>query len=168
MEILFIYLYVLKTLFIAKLLFSLCIGEQQMWNLYSLWLRSSLAFWRQKLCHQPWRLQDQELSWIVCPYGLALSHCRNWWIKHLIVKAFLSPLFRLLMLFCVSLWRLGFLEPPAFEEGILERYPIFLDIVLNHISGDSEDFSHAVTCLRLLFEILGKCILFNVSTELIF
>ncbi|XP_030499717.2 uncharacterized protein LOC115715063 isoform X1 [Cannabis sativa] len=60
----------------------------------------------------------------------------------------------------VSIWLgikslLGFLEPPAFEEGILERYPIFLDIVLNHISGDSVDFSHAVTCLRLLFEILG-------------
>ncbi|XP_048318227.2 uncharacterized protein LOC107428153 isoform X1 [Ziziphus jujuba] len=60
----------------------------------------------------------------------------------------------------VSIWLgikslLGFLEPPAFEEGILERYPIFLDIVLNHISGDSVDFSHAVTCLRLLFEMLG-------------
>ncbi|XP_031745144.1 uncharacterized protein LOC101216410 isoform X2 [Cucumis sativus] len=50
---------------------------------------------------------------------------------------------------------LGFLEPPAFEEGILERYPIFLDIVLNHISSDSLEFSHAVTCLRLLFEMLG-------------
>ncbi|KAB1218247.1 hypothetical protein CJ030_MR3G026127 [Morella rubra] len=42
----------------------------------------------------------------------------------------------------VSIWLgikslLGFLEPPAFEEGILERYPIFLDLVLNHISGDS-------------------------------
>ncbi|PQP99297.1 hypothetical protein Pyn_15331 [Prunus yedoensis var. nudiflora] len=50
---------------------------------------------------------------------------------------------------------LGFLEPPAFEEGILERYPIFLDIVLNHISGDSLEFSHAVACLRILFEMLG-------------
>ncbi|XP_016902852.2 uncharacterized protein LOC103500612 isoform X2 [Cucumis melo] len=50
---------------------------------------------------------------------------------------------------------LGFLEPPAFEEGILERYPIFLDIVLNHISSDSLEFAHAVTCLRLLFEMLG-------------
>ncbi|XP_022992045.1 uncharacterized protein LOC111488514 isoform X1 [Cucurbita maxima] len=50
---------------------------------------------------------------------------------------------------------LGFLEPPAFEEGILERYPIFLDIVLNHISSDSLEFSHAVSCLRLLFEMLG-------------
>ncbi|KAJ7962656.1 p-loop nucleoside triphosphate hydrolase superfamily protein [Quillaja saponaria] len=50
---------------------------------------------------------------------------------------------------------LGFLEPPAFEEGILEHYPIFLDIVLNHISGDSLEFSHAVTCLRLLFQMLG-------------
>ncbi|KAK8514255.1 hypothetical protein V6N13_063157 [Hibiscus sabdariffa] len=50
---------------------------------------------------------------------------------------------------------LEFLEPPAFEEGILERYPIFLDIVLNHISGDSPEFSHAVSCLRELFKMLG-------------
>ncbi|KAI3455745.1 hypothetical protein Pfo_012408 [Paulownia fortunei] len=49
----------------------------------------------------------------------------------------------------------GFLEPPAFEEGILDRYPIFLSIVLNHISDDSLEFSHAVNCLRLLFEKLG-------------
>jgi hypothetical protein len=62
---------------------------------------------------------------------------------------------------CASFyWRLGFLEPPAFEEGILERYPIFLDLVLNHISGDSVVFSHAVTCLRLLFEMLGEHLLF--------
>ncbi|CAK8535549.1 unnamed protein product [Lathyrus sativus] len=58
---------------------------------------------------------------------------------------------------------LGFLEPPAFEEGILENYPFFLDIVLNHISGDSLEFSHAVTCLRLLFEMLG-CKLWLSST----
>ncbi|XP_031505640.1 uncharacterized protein LOC116267851 isoform X2 [Nymphaea colorata] len=50
---------------------------------------------------------------------------------------------------------LVFLEPQAFEEGILERYPIFLSIVLNHISDDTVEFSHAVTCLRLLFEMLG-------------
>ncbi|XVF86232.1 hypothetical protein PTKIN_Ptkin18bG0023800 [Pterospermum kingtungense] len=50
---------------------------------------------------------------------------------------------------------LEFLEPPAFEEGILERYPIFFDIVLNHISGDSPEFSHAVNCLRELFKMLG-------------
>ncbi|KAE8709137.1 hypothetical protein F3Y22_tig00110332pilonHSYRG00979 [Hibiscus syriacus] len=50
---------------------------------------------------------------------------------------------------------LEFLEPPAFEDGILERYPIFLDIVLNHISGDSPEFSHAVSCLRELFKMLG-------------
>ncbi|XP_024633064.1 uncharacterized protein [Medicago truncatula] len=58
---------------------------------------------------------------------------------------------------------LGFLDPPAFEEGILENYPFFLDIVLNHISGDSLEFSHAVTCLRLLFEMLG-CKLWLSST----
>ncbi|XP_055825886.1 uncharacterized protein LOC129894293 isoform X2 [Solanum dulcamara] len=50
---------------------------------------------------------------------------------------------------------LGFLEPPAFEEGILDRYPIFLSVVLNHISDDSAEFSYAVNCLRLLFEMLG-------------
>ncbi|XP_019077812.1 uncharacterized protein LOC100265030 isoform X2 [Vitis vinifera] len=60
----------------------------------------------------------------------------------------------------ISVWLgikalLGFLEPPALEEGILERYPIFFSIVLNHISDDSLEFSHAVVCLRLLFEMLG-------------
>lgn len=51
---------------------------------------------------------------------------------------------------------IGFLEPPAFEEGIIERYPIFLSIVLNHVSDDStKDFAHAVDILKLLFEILG-------------
>lgn len=50
---------------------------------------------------------------------------------------------------------LGFLEPPAFEEGILERYPIFLSIVLNHVSDDTLDFTYAINCLRLLFEMLG-------------
>ncbi|KAK2425524.1 P-loop containing nucleoside triphosphate hydrolase superfamily protein [Trifolium repens] len=68
----------------------------------------------------------------------------------------------------MSLWigiksLLGFLDPPAFEEGILENYPFFLDIVLNHISGDSLEFSHAVTCLRILFEMLG-CKLWLSST----
>ncbi|KAH9668004.1 p-loop containing nucleoside triphosphate hydrolases superfamily protein [Citrus sinensis] len=51
---------------------------------------------------------------------------------------------------------LEFLEPPALEEGILERYPIFFDTVLNHISGDSPEFSHAVSCLRELFKMLGR------------
>ncbi|KAK1434263.1 hypothetical protein QVD17_11183 [Tagetes erecta] len=50
---------------------------------------------------------------------------------------------------------LGFLEPHAFEEGILERYPSFLSIVLNHISDDSLEFSFAINCLRLLFDMLG-------------
>ncbi|KAL5699448.1 hypothetical protein ACHQM5_030351 [Ranunculus cassubicifolius] len=60
----------------------------------------------------------------------------------------------------VNVWHgikalLGFLEPHAFEEGILERYPIFLTIVLNHVSDDSLEFSHAVNCLRLILEMLG-------------
>lgn len=50
---------------------------------------------------------------------------------------------------------LGFLDPSAFEEGILERYPIILSIVLNHVSDDTPEFSYAVTCLRLFFEMLG-------------
>ncbi|XP_073271318.1 uncharacterized protein [Primulina huaijiensis] len=49
----------------------------------------------------------------------------------------------------------GFLEPAAFEEGILDRYPVFLSIVLNNISDDSLECSHAVNCMRLLFEKLG-------------
>ncbi|KZV27524.1 hypothetical protein F511_04575 [Dorcoceras hygrometricum] len=50
---------------------------------------------------------------------------------------------------------IGFLEPAAFEEGILDRYPIFLSIVLNNISDDSLECSHAINCMRLLFEKLG-------------
>ncbi|KAI3786251.1 hypothetical protein L1987_45386 [Smallanthus sonchifolius] len=50
---------------------------------------------------------------------------------------------------------LGFLEPHAFEEGILERHSSFLSIVLNHISDDSLEFSYAINCLRLLFDMLG-------------
>ncbi|XP_078433844.1 P-loop containing nucleoside triphosphate hydrolases superfamily protein [Wolffia australiana] len=50
---------------------------------------------------------------------------------------------------------LGFVEPPAFEEGILERYPVFVSIVLNHVSDDTPEFSHAVNCLKILFEMLG-------------
>jgi len=51
---------------------------------------------------------------------------------------------------------IGFLGPSAFEEGIVERYPIFFSIVLNHVSDDStKDFAHAVDILKLLFEILG-------------
>ncbi|XP_073000501.1 uncharacterized protein [Typha latifolia] len=50
---------------------------------------------------------------------------------------------------------LGFLEAPAFEDGILERYPVFLNIVLNHVSDDTSDFSCAVSCLKVSFEMLG-------------
>ncbi|XP_031384733.1 helicase SEN1 isoform X1 [Punica granatum] len=50
---------------------------------------------------------------------------------------------------------LGCMDPPAIEEGILECYPIFLDIVLNQISSDSPVFSNAVSCLKTLFEKLG-------------
>ncbi|EPS66614.1 hypothetical protein M569_08161, partial [Genlisea aurea] len=50
---------------------------------------------------------------------------------------------------------MGLLEPQAFEEGILDCYPSFLSVVLNNITDDSNEFSHAVNCLRLLFEKLG-------------
>ncbi|XP_019707473.1 uncharacterized protein [Elaeis guineensis] len=50
---------------------------------------------------------------------------------------------------------LGFLEAPAFEDGILEKYPVFLSIVLNHVSDDTPEFSCAITCLRVSFEMLG-------------
>uniref|UniRef100_M8BTR5 Helicase SEN1 n=1 Tax=Aegilops tauschii TaxID=37682 RepID=M8BTR5_AEGTA len=49
---------------------------------------------------------------------------------------------------------LGFLEAPAFEDGILEKYPIFLNIVLNHVSDDGFDLSCAVSCLKASFEML--------------
>jgi senataxin len=52
---------------------------------------------------------------------------------------------------------LGFLEAPAFEDGILEKYPIFLNIVLNHVSDDGSDLSCAVSCLKASFEMLGEC-----------
>lgn len=50
---------------------------------------------------------------------------------------------------------LGFLDAPAFEDGILEKYPVFLSIVLNHVSDDTPEFSFAVACLRMSFEMLG-------------
>ncbi|KAJ1700232.1 hypothetical protein LUZ63_000011 [Rhynchospora breviuscula] len=50
---------------------------------------------------------------------------------------------------------LGFLDGPAFEDGILERYPVFLNIILNHVSDDTSDFSYAVSCLKASFEMLG-------------
>ncbi|XP_020107342.1 uncharacterized protein LOC109723385 isoform X2 [Ananas comosus] len=50
---------------------------------------------------------------------------------------------------------LGFLEAPAFEDGILERYPSFLNIILNHVSDDTSEFSYAVSCLKASFEMLG-------------
>lgn len=55
------------------------------------------------------------------------------------------------------LFSLGFLEAPAFEDGVLEKYPVFLNIVLNHVSDDTSDLSCAVSCLKALFEMLGKC-----------
>lgn len=54
-----------------------------------------------------------------------------------------------------SACRLGFLEAPAFEDGILEKYHNFLNIVLNHVSDDSLESSYAITCLRVCFEMLG-------------
>lgn len=50
---------------------------------------------------------------------------------------------------------LGFLAAPTFEDGILEKYPNFLSIILNHISDDTLESSCAITCLRVSFEMLG-------------
>ncbi|KAI5072739.1 hypothetical protein GOP47_0013117 [Adiantum capillus-veneris] len=59
-----------------------------------------------------------------------------------------------------SLWiglktLLGMLEPAAFEEGVVERYPVFLSIVLNHASEASPVFWNALHCLKLLLDVLG-------------
>lgn len=62
----------------------------------------------------------------------------------------------ILILFLFFISRLGFLEGPAFEDGILERYPVFLNIILNHVSDDTSDFSYAVSCLKASFEMLGE------------
>jgi hypothetical protein len=50
---------------------------------------------------------------------------------------------------------LGRLEAPALEEGLLERYPVFLSVVLNHVSEATSVFWNALRCLQLLLEILG-------------
>lgn len=68
----------------------------------------------------------------------------------------LLPIFYLSM-YWLCFCSLGFLDAPAFEDGILERYPIFLNIVLNHVSDDRSDLSCAVSCLKASFEMLGKC-----------
>lgn len=70
-----------------------------------------------------------------------------------------SLVLRVILLISSCLFRLGFLEPRAFEEGILEQYPSFLSIVLNHITDDSAEFSYAINCLRLLFDMLGMLFL---------
>ncbi|MCO5611008.1 hypothetical protein L7F22_065256 [Adiantum nelumboides] len=59
-----------------------------------------------------------------------------------------------------SLWiglktLLGMLEPATFEEGVVERYPFFLSIVLNHASEASPVFWNALHCLKLLLDVLG-------------
>ncbi|KAL6846836.1 hypothetical protein ACP4OV_024284 [Aristida adscensionis] len=59
---------------------------------------------------------------------------------------------------------LGFLEAPAFEDGILEKYPVFLNIVLNHVSDDRSDLSCCKLWLRTTLSssvmrntLLGHC-----------
>ncbi|PON78563.1 P-loop containing nucleoside triphosphate hydrolase [Parasponia andersonii] len=61
----------------------------------------------------------------------------------------------------VSIWLgikslLGFLEPPAFEEGILERYPIILDIVLNHSLEALQDGEHGKQRRHFLYFLLHQ------------
>lgn len=50
---------------------------------------------------------------------------------------------------------LGLLEAPAFLKGVLERYPVFVSIVLNHVSEATSVFWNALRCLKLLLEVLG-------------
>ncbi|KAL3682269.1 hypothetical protein R1sor_000291 [Riccia sorocarpa] len=50
---------------------------------------------------------------------------------------------------------LGILEAPAFLKGVLERYPVFVSIVLNHVSEATSVFWNALRCLKLLLEVLG-------------
>lgn len=57
--------------------------------------------------------------------------------------------------------RLGRLEAPALEEGLLERYPVFVSVVLNHVSEATSVFWNALRCLQLLLEILGEHYLFS-------
>jgi hypothetical protein len=41
------------------------------------------------------------------------------------------------------------------EDGIVERYPVFVSIVLNQVSEATSVFYNALRCLQLLLEILG-------------
>uniref|UniRef100_A0A0E0QT92 Uncharacterized protein n=1 Tax=Oryza rufipogon TaxID=4529 RepID=A0A0E0QT92_ORYRU len=49
---------------------------------------------------------------------------------------------------------LGFLDAPAFEDGILERYPIFLNIVLNHSLEALQDGDHEKQRRNILYFLL--------------
>ncbi|CAM6095945.1 unnamed protein product [Calypogeia fissa] len=50
---------------------------------------------------------------------------------------------------------LNLLEPPAFLKGVMEKYPTFVSIVLNHISEVTPVFWNALRCLKLLLQVLG-------------
>lgn len=45
--------------------------------------------------------------------------------------------------------------PVALEEGIVERYSVFVSIVLNHVSEARKEFYNALKCLELLLSNLG-------------
>lgn len=51
--------------------------------------------------------------------------------------------------------RLERLLPAALEEGIVERYSVFVSIVLNHVSEARTEFYYALKCLELLLSHLG-------------
>ncbi len=42
----------------------------------------------------------------------------------------------------------------------MERYPVFVSVVLNHVSEATSVFWNALRCLQLLLEILGEQYLF--------
>lgn len=50
---------------------------------------------------------------------------------------------------------LNLLEPQAFLKGVMEKYPMFVSIVLNHVSEVTAVFWNALRCLKLLLEVLG-------------
>ncbi|KAJ7567512.1 hypothetical protein O6H91_02G151200 [Diphasiastrum complanatum] len=50
---------------------------------------------------------------------------------------------------------LGLLKAQALEEGVVERHPSFVSMVLNHVSEATPVFWNALRCLKLLLEVLG-------------
>ncbi|CAI5933137.1 unnamed protein product [Closterium sp. NIES-65] len=50
---------------------------------------------------------------------------------------------------------LSLMAPPALDEGVVERYPAFVSIVLNHVGEDTSVFRPALACLRMMLQVTG-------------